>query len=391
MQSHARKLLSELPEGIGTNPFGKSDDNRRDEPPTVAKSNRPTITAESEKRLFAASVLAQLDEIDRKLATTRGLFDGAFGVGPGPTEPAYPTVEADIPRWHFPMLNDIERNDAFAVALERLVPAGSHVLDIGAGSGLLAMLAVQAGAGRVTACEANPLVAEIARQVVEAHGLADVVTIVPKRSTELRIGRDLPAPVDLIVSETVDCGLIGEGLLATMRHARAELLRPGGRLVPESGRLFGALLESRMVARLNRVDTVAGFDLRLFNRVATRGHFPLRLATWPHRLLSEATGLVDFDLHRDPLDDGERTVLFTGTEPGEAHGLVAWFELRLGAGVALHNTPDNLGLHWMQAFVPFDEPVSVDPEQPLAVTLRWHRSRLTVSRITVSTSKEAGQ
>src|SRR5215475_15352733 len=39
-----------------------------------------------------------------------------------------------VPRWHFAMLNDSERNDALAVALERIVRPGSHVLDIGAGS-----------------------------------------------------------------------------------------------------------------------------------------------------------------------------------------------------------------------------------------------------------------
>src|SRR5262249_45946357 len=52
-----------------------------------------------------------------------------------------------VPRWHFAMLNDSERNDALAVALERVVRPGSHVLDIGSGSGLLAMVAARAGAG----------------------------------------------------------------------------------------------------------------------------------------------------------------------------------------------------------------------------------------------------
>lgn len=349
------------------------------------------IASDSEARLLIASMLAQIEEIRQKLTTTRGLIEGTLDPDGGGPDLIHEVARLGIPRWHFPMLNDIERNDAFAAALDRLVTPGAHVLDIGAGTGLLAMLAVQAGAGRVTACEANPLLAEIARQVVAAHGLSDVVTIIPRHSSELRIGRDLETPVDLIVSETVDCGLVGEGLLGTMRHARRELLRPGGVLLPRSGTIFGALLESRVVAGLNQVNTVAGFDMRLFNQVATRGHFPLRLSTWPHRLLSDFTELVSFDLSRDPLDDGTVTVTVTGNGTGAAHGMVAWFELDLGAGVRLRNSPENAGLHWMQAFVPFEAPLRVEAGQRLDVTVRWCRERLIVTRIQSSSSTEVGK
>jgi 2-polyprenyl-3-methyl-5-hydroxy-6-metoxy-1,4-benzoquinol methylase len=61
-------------------------------------------------------------------------------------------------RWHFPMLNDHERNGKLCAAVETAVAAagrrlrargesrGVRVLDIGAGSGLLALAAARAGA-----------------------------------------------------------------------------------------------------------------------------------------------------------------------------------------------------------------------------------------------------
>lgn len=45
---------------------------------------------------------------------------------------------------------------------------------------------------------------------------------------------DLPTP-DIIVTELVDSGLLGEHILPVLRHARAALLRPGGRTIPHSG------------------------------------------------------------------------------------------------------------------------------------------------------------
>ncbi|MBA8928693.1 type II protein arginine methyltransferase [Kutzneria viridogrisea] len=277
------------------------------------------------------------------------------------------------------MLNDAERNDALAVALERQIKPGMHVLDIGSGSGLLALMAVQAGATKVTTCEANPILAEIARQVIGEHGMSEFITVVPAMSTELVAGRDLPDRADLIVSEIVDCGLIGEGLLPTMRHARQHLLAPGGRIMPPSGRLRGALLESKVVAGFNRVTVAAGFDMRALNVTATSGHFPVRLSTWPHRVLSEHAELVDFDIEHGDLDNGQRRVPLHPVADGTAHGVVAWFEMDLGGGIVLRNSPDNIGSHWMQAFIPFAEPVPVRALRTVDVTIQWDDTKLFAS------------
>ncbi|WDZ83711.1 50S ribosomal protein L11 methyltransferase [Micromonospora cathayae] len=281
-----------------------------------------------------------------------------------------------IPRWHFAMLNDHERNDALAVALERQIVSGSRVLDIGSGTGLLAMMAIRAGAAHVTSCETNPVMAEIAREIVADHGMSDVITIVPKRSTDLVVGRDLPEPVDFLVSEIVDCGLIGEGILPTISHAREQLLAPGGQMLPRSARLLGCLVESPVVMSLNQTGTAAGFDVRQLNTVATRGHFPVRLNTWPHRIVSDVVELASFDLAHGTLADGSSDVRLTTTERGTAHALVAWFEMDLGAGVVIRNSPDNLRSHWMQALVPIGDPLAVSAGDRVALTLTWHGTRL---------------
>lgn len=328
-------------------------------------------------RLALVSAQAQVNAIVRAAGTVSETLAKLATASVSPTDLVAELAVKTIPRWHFAMLNDHERNDAFAVALERRIRPGSHVLDIGTGTGLLAMMAVQAGAAKVTACEANPLLAEIAHQVIDAHGMGKAVTVIPKRSTELVVGRDMDTPADLVMTEIADCGLVGEGLLPTMRHARQHLLAEGGQLLPQSARLFGFLVDSPVVAGLNRVSGAGGFDVGLLNLVATQGHFPVRLSTWPHQVVSETVELIAFDLSADSLQDGHRMVTLPVTRDGVAHGLIAWFEMDLGANVLLRNSPENLGSHWMQALVSFDQPVPVTAGKILEIELRWTGERLT--------------
>ena len=282
---------------------------------------------------------------------------------------------AGVPRWHFPMLHDDVRNGAFASAISRNIRPGDHVLDIGSGTGLLAMLAVEAGAAHVTTCEGNPVLAELSQQIVNANGFGDVIRVVPKMSHDVIVGVDMPRPADLIVSEIVDCGLIGEGVLSTIDHARRNLLADGGRMLPSIGEIHGALVDSSAIDRLNRAGQVAGFDLELLNVTSTRGHFPVRLETWPHQLLSDSTEIMTFDFALDDLSDGSAVITFPATEIGSAIGVVAWFRLDLD-GEILTNEPRTGESHWMQAMVPFARHDDVATGDMVTVSVNWSGAKL---------------
>lgn len=61
--------------------------------------------------------------------------------------------------------------------LERAVREGDRVLDVGTGSGILAIVAARLGAAEVRAVEADPWAAETARENVDRNGVAGRVTI----------------------------------------------------------------------------------------------------------------------------------------------------------------------------------------------------------------------
>jgi len=254
------------------------------------------------------------------------------------------------------MLNDTRRNSAFESALHRLDLRGKVVLDIGTGTGLLAMMAARAGAEAVVACEAIESMAVVAQQIVESNGLADRVEIIPALSLQLDESIDLPRRADVLVTETVDCGLVGEGIMPALRHARQELLAPHAVIIPGTARVVGRLIESEAAHQLNFAQRAGGFDVSLFNRFSTRGYFPCRLGTWPHRFLSEPFDLFAFDFRRDPLTPRQRTLAVAVGGRGVLHGLVCWWELDLGSGVSLTNAPGKGDTHWMQAVALFERP-----------------------------------
>jgi hypothetical protein len=265
-----------------------------------------------------------------------------------------------IPRWHFPMLNDLDRNWAFSEALREEVSSRLSkllVIDIGAGSGLLAMLAARYGAD-VVSCEAVSVIARAAEEIVAANGFQRSIQIVPMPSVYLKIGRDIPRRADLIVTEIFDCGLLGEGIIPTVKHARQNLLRPGGRMIPSAGRVFAALLESEQIHKLNYVGATCGLDVSLFNRFSTPHYFPVRLNTWRHQMLSGAQEIFNFDFLNDPLLPEQRRADFVAVRSGRFHGMVFWFELDLNERISISNEPQKT-THWMQAVQCLPDPLDV--------------------------------
>lgn len=65
----------------------------------------------------------------------------------------------------------------------------------------------------------------IARQAIAENGYGDVITVVPKRSTEMTVA-DMRGQThaNILVTEVFDTELIGEGALITFVHAHKHLL-----------------------------------------------------------------------------------------------------------------------------------------------------------------------
>jgi protein arginine N-methyltransferase 1 len=127
------------------------------------------------------------------------------------------------------MLHDDRRTNDYIAALRAAVRSTDVVLDLGTGSGVLAIAAARAGARHVYAVEASDI-ADVAEHVFAANGVQDRVTLIRGWSRET----ELPEPADLLVAEVIGNEPLEEEILETTLDARRRLLKPNARLIPHT-------------------------------------------------------------------------------------------------------------------------------------------------------------
>ena len=229
---------------------------------------------------------------------------------------------------HQVMLGDRVRLKAYDDALRRTVKPGDVVVDVGAGTLILSLLALRHGARRVYAIEGDPEVAALARVIAERNDLGGRLTLVQGDARTV----ELPEPADVIVSEMM--GNLGpEEQMAEVVAAVAErCLRPGGRVIPE-----------RVETRLQAIQfdgegwgvwdgDFAGYSLSAVQDYAPSAaqlHF---FAREPVRL---SAPVVVADYARLEIDT-----------PGTLHAVIGYFTATLAEGVRLSNLPSYPGCNW---------------------------------------------
>ncbi|XP_011344451.2 protein arginine N-methyltransferase 9 [Ooceraea biroi] len=148
-----------------------------------------------------------------------------------------------VDRWHFTMLNDKWRNNAFEQAIRKRINQGyDTVLDLGTGTGLLSLYVKDAGAKKIYACECSDVMTLIAKEVFESNDATDV-KLIPKLSFDLKIPMDISERVKLIVTETFDAGLFGELVVPSMINVHMNILDPNGTVIPMGATVYTAAIE----------------------------------------------------------------------------------------------------------------------------------------------------
>ncbi|MDJ0947303.1 MAG: tetratricopeptide repeat protein [Alphaproteobacteria bacterium] len=281
-----------------------------------------------------------------------------------------------VPLWHFPMLNDEARNDAYRRAIERAVTPEAVVLDIGAGSGLLAMIAARAGARQVVSCEMVAPIAETAREIIARNGLADRIALIAKRSTDLRLGEDMAERADVLIHEIFDDGLLGELVVPVVELARAHLAKPDAVVLPRAATVYASLVESAELAHCNRVTEACGFDVEPFNSFAESMPVGFRLKDFAHRRLSDPVEVLRFDFAGPPIRAERRRVEIPARAAGALDLVALWFRIELDEEISVDTGPDAEGTHWKQVLQIFPAATPVQTGEAVAITVAHDRQHI---------------
>lgn len=159
---------------------------------------------------------------------------------------------------HEEMLSDSVRVDAYHRGIHRNVRPGDVVLDLGTGTGVLAMMASRAGAKKVYAVEHSEFI-EVAREIATRNGFTNI-EFVQANSREFTPSEK----VDVVLHEQMGDELFNENMLENLLDLRRRVLRPGGRILPARFRLFiepVSLRDSMRVRRFWNIDLPDGIDL----------------------------------------------------------------------------------------------------------------------------------
>lgn len=193
------------------------------------------------------------------------------------------------------------------------------VLDVGTGSGILAIWAAQAGARKVYAVEATKM-CEHARHLVKANGLEGVVEIIEGSIEDVT----LPEKVDVIISEWMGYFLLRESMFDSVICARDRWLKPTGVMYPSHARMWVAPIRSRLLdQKMNHYneamedwfdfvdDTKSsyGVDMSVLTRPFTeeQDKYYLQTSLWnnlyPEQIIGTAAVVKEIDCLTATVDD----------------------------------------------------------------------------------------
>ena len=281
------------------------------------------------------------------------------------------------PQWHFPMIADRARNQAYADALKRIAP-GRRILDIGAGSGLLAMMAARAGAAHVATCEMQPVIASIAKSVITNNAM-DKIAVCAAKSSDLQIGRDLPTRAEVLVTETFSSGLLSEGILETVEDAHLRLLTQDAVVIPRRAAAIGYLIGGPIIEQHLFAQSWDGLDLSPFDLLAP-SRLGLHLDRVPHDILSEDFEIFGFNLMDRLFPPARRQIRVPVTKAGRAVGVAQRIKLDLDGTSVYENRPTSAaGANgWMHLIYRLNRPIEVTSDDQLSLVMSHNRANIAI-------------
>jgi protein arginine N-methyltransferase 1 len=294
-------------------------------------------------------------------------------------------IPTDVFQFHAEMLNDKTRTASYLDAVRNVVRPGDVVVDIGTGTGILAIAAACAGARHVYAIEAGRI-GETARGLFAANGLADRITLLRGWSTQIW----LPERADVVISEVIGNEPLDEGVIGITRDALRRLAKPGARLLPSRVKILGlpvtipdAELDKLTFTTQTLENWRSWYDITFepLAEVAQASRFgscfgyfinPYTMRAWEP--LSDPVPLADIEFTPWTSPWISTTRIATAKTNGQLTGLVAYFELYAGPTPFLSTHPSVVDErnHWLCPVRIFTNPIALQPGEQFEVTY-WRR------------------
>ncbi|XP_022300341.2 protein arginine N-methyltransferase 6-like isoform X1 [Crassostrea virginica] len=255
---------------------------------------------------------------------------------------------------HEEMLNDAVRTNAYRYAILKNYEKirGKVVADVGAGTGILSVFCVQAGAKKVYAIEGSSL-AEQTRLVVEENKMADRITVIQGKAEDVT----LPEKVDVVVSEWMGYALFYESMLPSVLCIRDRWMKEDGIMLPSSAVLYIAPFSDEEISE--RIEVWSSIKDKYKVSMDCMKTYAKQCLSYgahvrcicPEDVISHAYQLVNLDLNKVTVHEVtniQRKFELSCFGSSRLSGFVLWFTVSFPGNVVLSTSPYSQATHWGQ-------------------------------------------
>lgn len=270
---------------------------------------------------------------------------------------------------HRLMLLDETRTASFQKAIQEVVFKGAKVIDVGAGSGILSFFSADAGANKVYAIEATPIV-ESAKKLSKINKLDHVVEFFNGYAQDF----ECKEKVDVIVSEWIGFFAMEEYMFDAVQAVRDKFLKPEGQMIPKALDLFILPIEDFDLYRTHGFglweSPFFGYDFSLgkSESAAEKGFIVTKVSD--KSPLATPAKLVNFDCGVDTTEKFHftKTVDWTMNRDAVFHGFAGYFDLILTDSFTMSTSPSSNLTHWKQSYFPIEQ-ISVEKGDTIELTI----------------------
>ncbi|KAJ0977761.1 hypothetical protein J5N97_013235 [Dioscorea zingiberensis] len=304
------------------------------------------------------------------------------------------------------MLSDRVRMDAYFNAVFKNPHhfRNKVVLDVGTGSGILAIWCAQAGARRVYAVEATKM-SEHARELIKANNVDDIIEVIEGSMEDVA----LPEKVDVIISEWMGYFLLRESMFDSVICARDRWLKPDGVMYPSHARMWigpirSGLSEQKLIDLesamsdwhyfVDETERQYGVNMSVLTKPFHEENekYYLKTSLWsnlhPNQVIGAPAIIKEIDCLTATIDEIREVIakfsLRINLDRTRLSGFAGWFDVHFRGSdqnpaatqVELNTAPsEDNPTHWGQQMFLLHPPIRVNDGDDVSISFSMSRSK----------------
>ncbi len=252
--------------------------------------------------------------------------------------------------YHYEMVSDASRVGPLKEAIQRTCK-GKRVLESGAGSAILSILAAKAGAKKVYAIEIDQDIARHARKNIRKSGYEDIITLIVADVKSITLADIDHEKIDVVIAENLSTWQVTEPQIQIMNHIRSALAQAD--FIPIPQKIF------------NNIEL--GLAQYTFEGVEIRTHFFEFSGVRKCVVLSKKKLFVEVDLTQKNKTAYAQTIEWVAQKSGTLNCVRLTSPLQVFEDV-LFDSSDSL---MPPIVVPFSSDISVEKGEVVSVMIDY--------------------